>query len=369
MCWQSVPFYRAASDIDRNGDNIFIINVYVHGWTELYNPQVDGQTPYDFNIMVSGGGISANNNVIAYSVFDGSDTVCTGSGVCSGGPVVYSDSYDFHNNVCRRIANCLQTPGNVHLLHDNLFEYVYESYDPADHGAVAEVFPGAGNVGNAYWYNNMVRHTDIGETFQTMTWHGAATYMFNNVFYDIGNGGNCIYVEQFDATSTNFYFYNNTVDGNSCRMRISGTQQQPFNGTMFFQNNHFIGVPGNVLSGFYVINSGAVATITDNGSEVFQTAATASSQGYVAASNYTPVNGAGSTIGVGTNLTSFCSTFSADRTLCFGTSGGVSEQTGNGGQIVTYPAIPIIARPPIGVWDAGAYEFVGQAPAIGMFGD
>jgi hypothetical protein len=141
-----------------------------------------------------------------------------------------------------------------------------------------------------------------------------------------------------------------------------------FNGSLNFENNHFIGFATQALSSGTCgsiatcpwMNDGATITaVHDNGNEIFQSASTASSQGYTASNNYAPTASSNATVGAGSNLTSSCPTFSADSALCSGTSDGASEKSGNGGETASYPAIPIVPRPASGAWDAGAYLFGG----------
>jgi len=364
-CWSKPP--NGANDIKRNGTYIDIINSYFHGWSQVYNPQCNGCNPMDQATILAGNSTPAiNHNVTAFNVFDGSDsgTPCTPGGYCSGGPIEYTDAYDFHNNVVRYIANGLNSPGNVYTVHDNLFENMFESYDPADHGAVIEIgCCGSFNLppGSASMiYNNIFRNTGMGEVVQTMTPSGGATYFFNNVMWNVSNGTNCVYIEQVDtAVPTQFYFTNNTIDmtpygGSTCTMRVSGSTQQPFDGTIHFQNNHFIAVPGASLSGFYSIGSGSSTAMADGGGNVFQTEVAANAQGYTQGNNYAPNSSSGATVGVGANLTASCLLFSADSALCKGTGGGVSEGVGD---VTIYPVISLNLRPIVGAWDAGAYMF------------
>jgi hypothetical protein len=130
-----------------------------------------------------------------------------------------------------------------------------------------------------------------------------------------------------------------------------------WNGTAYFENNHLIGFTN--LAGFYHIDSGASATIKDNGNELFQTETVANGQGYLPSNNYAPAAG-GSTISAGANASSSCITFSTDSELCGGTSDGANEQSGSGGLIALEPATPMIPR--LAAWDIGAYQFSGTTP-------
>jgi hypothetical protein len=369
-CWNAVTTFGNGV-VKRNGTFNNITNSYFHNWTETYNPQTPGNSPMDQFVIIPGGS-GLSHNVTAYSVFDGSDaglgTSCVANTSCTGGPVAYSDAEYFYNNIVRWIANGLNSPSNVISVHDNLFELVNESYEAADHGAVIEVGSSTilPNATPMYFYNNVFRNTDMGETVETLNaQNGGPLYMFNNVFWGIGNPGNCLYVEQQSGsgdTATTYYFYNNTVDSNSsgCSMRISGGTggtQNPFYGTVYFEN------------------TGSTATVTDNGHHIFQSEATANGQGYTTSNNYAPTCGTSScsTIGAAANLETSCSTFSTDNAFCSGTSNGCSETSYGGGEGVNCPAITVNPRKSTagscttgtpGCWDSGAYLYSSGSPSF-----
>jgi hypothetical protein len=163
------------------------------------------------------------------------------------------------------------------------------------------------------------------------------------------------------AASQTAYIYNNTFGDGTCDLKfeVANSPLNPWNGKGFFQNNHFIGYTN--LGGVYICATGETCTITDNGSEVYQTTSAASGQGYTASNNYAPTTSSGASVGAGANLTSSCSIFSTDLALCSGTSDAAMEQAGNGGQVATTPAIQITQRQ--NSWDSGAYQFsAGSQP-------
>jgi hypothetical protein len=86
----------------------------------------------------------------------------------------------------------------------------------------------------------------------------------------------------------------------------------------------------------------------------------ASAQGYTASNEYSPASASGATVGAGANLSTSCTTFSADSELCGGTSDGVVIQDTDGGEISNFPAITMIPRQTS--WDAGAYQFGASLP-------
>ena len=254
-----------------------------------------------------------------------------------------------------------------YIVHDNLFEYMWNTYDGTTHPNVIE----SGTTGLAglpfYFYNNVIRHTRQNVTFWVQIDQQA--YLFNNVFFDnFGDNIDCLEFQPATSSSTPIlYFYNNTLDATStgngvCQVSFNGSTPR-WAGTSYFENNHLVGLAANNFSSLWYCQAGADCTATnDNGSEVYQTEAVANGQGYTSANNYAPTASGNATVGAGANLTSLCATFSSDSALCSGTSLGVTEQAGQGGYIAVSPAITLVSRPVIGSWNAGAYEYDGGQP-------
>lgn len=357
-CWTQIPTFGADSEVKRNGSYITLTNSYFHGWTEAYNPQVSGgANVMDQATIVGGGNPGATHNVAAYDVFDGSDSTCTGVGNCTGGPAFYGDAYDVHNSIFRYLGNALNSPSNMTLIHDNLFEDLYESYDPNAHGGVVESYGNNMPSGASMSiYNNIIRNTDIGVTINPGPPSGGTLYVFNNVWWNNANSSNCLAFENNSSAAVNFYITNNTFDAPcNTRFLVSGGPN-PVNGTATFQNNHYIGYSSATLSSTYSIDGGTTVTVINNGNHIFQSESVANGQGYTQSNNYAPTSTGGATVGAGSNLTSSCPAYSAGSILCSGTSGAVTEGSNS---TALYPAIPIVTRAPNSPpnWDAGAYFF------------
>ena len=328
-------------------------------------------------ILNTGSGNSTDYNQYAYDIFDGSDSPhfpagdsvhCQYSGgggnACGSGQGIYGRAYDVHNCVFRYLSNFMVT-STTHTVHDNLFEYLLFTFSSGDQQHPNVLNNLGGPTGDPiYFYNNVMRHTYVTEDIYLAV--RTTAYIFNNVFYDnmnspfgvLANG--CIRLNSVgnSAASQSAYFYNNTEGDSSCGLVLS-TANSPlttWNGTVTFQNNHFIG--SSALSAVYIINSGVAAKIVDNGDEIFQTASAAAAQGYTAANNFAPTLQGGSTVGAGANLSGSCGTFSTDSALCSSTSGAVIEQAQGGTEVAALANRPV-ARPSSGAWDAGAYYFSG----------
>src|SRR5487761_3553 len=366
-CWAQLHLFGSDSELSITGTHDWFTHGYIHGWTEAYNSVSPGagDNAMDQSSMLGDyrGTFTANGNGVDYDVFDGSDTICTGANACTGGPVSYDGIQFVMHSICRYMANCFN-PGAPTSVHDNLFEYMYESYDTYDHGGVLEATGAIANTTQMV-YDNIFRHTDIGITYNPNLY--GSLYFFNNVFFDIGNARNCVALAN-DGTGLNnpVFITNNTFDPTNsydntvCGVRLSqGGAPAAYQGTVTLQNNHFIAYSPATLSSFIGTASGV--TVTDVGNEVFQTEAVANGQGYAPSNNYAPTSTSGATYHAGANLSSDCSTYSADSALCSGTTGGVTNTAGSGVTPTLYILSPLTRGT---TWDAGAYEFSGQTVSM-----
>jgi hypothetical protein len=315
-------------------DNSFQ-NLYLHGWThKTFSCSVSGGLPQGNCDGANAIGVSSHgnedvNNEYAYMVIDGAD-----SDPLSGGGMVFG-GFNIHHSIFRNMSQGVVS-NNTKYFHDNLVEFIQEPGDNVAHGNTFEL---NGSQYDMFFYNNLIRHIGTISTIGVNVWlaPGGNMYVYNNVFYDINSSGNW-----FDIVSgTGFFFYNNTfVDGTLF------TPSTSLGHTINIFNNHFVGAtslpiqnPGNT----------PVSSITN----IFQSDATASSQGYTATNNYAPTAANNATVGTGTNLTSSCSTLG--NALCSDTTLGVGYDTVNHAVIV--PARTSSARPSSSTWDVGAYNY------------
>ncbi len=386
-CWASNSNGMSAPIFQNKSCSVIVSNSYFHGWTASIG-SVENEVGILGNVNGSCG--LATHNQYYGNVFDGSDSsgksIC-GQGYepsmpCHSGIAIYGEGYDVHGNVFRYMS-CFAVVVNLYTWHDNLTEYLYTTYQPnGQHSNVVNNDVG-GVESTLLFYNNIVRHTYVTELIYLYLASSGKGYVFNNVFYDnlkYDTGGdtapdNCIIVESNGGTNA-FYFYNNTLDmdtddatGGGCIISFTGTSWNPapFVGTYYAENNHFIGY--NNLAATWTIPSyasgGVSVTATNNGGNVFEATSTARGQGYTQANNDATQSSSGQTVGAGNNVTTSCSTFSSNSSLCSGTSLGAAEQSRSGGEIANSPAIPLNPRGASGsctqgvpgCWDAGAYEF------------
>jgi hypothetical protein len=378
ICWSSqVSDNGMLAQPGGSATNSIVSNFYCHGWT-----MTSGASDNFPCILTLGGGAANDYNQYVGDIFDGSDaphfaansSSCqwggNSSSGCASGQGIYGRAWDVHQCIFRYLSNFMVTV-NTHTVHDNVFEYLYPTFASGSIQQHPNVLNNiAGETGDPlYFYNNIMRNTYSTENiyFAVRT----SIYFFNNVMYNNMNStvgsipGGCIRFNSVSNSSGNqsAYIYNNTMGDSTCQLKfeVANSPLTPWNGTGYFENNHFIG--SSSLGNVYICATGGTCNIADNGSEVFQTTSVANGQGYTASNDYAPTAATNATVGAGANLNNSCGTFSSDSELCSGTSDAVSEPTGSGGKIASYPAIAMVPRPSSGAWGAGAYQFGGGQAA------
>jgi hypothetical protein len=369
-CWNTGSTTQAINmNSGSAGNMVEISDVYYHGWTM-------GTGAHSDDVMIGGQGPGTDYQLITGIVCDGSDSssgtsTTNSSGFCIAG---LGPNLEISKSIFNHVSNGCQC--SVTSLHDNLFENMYVPISSA-HGNVIEQLQAS--VSNIYAYNNVLKNTGTGsEDYYFQPGVGSNLYFFNDVSYADATSGDClVLVGNGSSGPANYYIYNDTFDyqsgtnGCSITFEAPGGSSEMIDGTAYYENNHLVGAyspQSMAISGCCsALNNETLSmpslTITDDGGEVWQSEASANAQGYSRSSNYAPTGSSGATVGMATNLASSCSIFSPDSALCSGSSGGVSEQSGNGGEIAAYNSAPPRNIPPgctptaglTGCWDAGAY--------------
>jgi len=345
----------------------WIENVYIHGWTHE-----------DFSNASCGGGGAANcvnislflvggTSHVLNSVADGSDSDPGGEEVFPPGNGMYDVAYSVFRYVQQIIGN------NCHLLHDNILEHWYATVHPNIYECIS-----APSSSSGAFYNNIIRHicTDTSAcpiTALVNIWPSptitTTEYWFNNLEYDISTGVNLQYfnVGTSGQSQGQINIFNNTFEFN-----VSGTALincQP-NSPLKIGNNHYIWDGSSQYS-----NCSGQFVAGSPFTELKQTHATATGQGYTSAQTYaySPTSGGNSTVGAGTNETSvFCSALTtaamSDATLSDAATACQSDTRyactyNSTPHTVTCPTRTVVARPSSTAWDIGAYEFSAGASA------
>jgi hypothetical protein len=258
----------------------------------------------------------------------------------------------------------------LHVFHDNLYEYFFETGHANLLEDISEV-SGANAI-----YNNVFRHIETYVTsgggvglWQAPPTSGTTDYIFDNLMYDVGS------FEYINVGGTagnnalgNYTFFNNTFQTNNAQpiLRCEGYT----NGAVTDTNNHYIDDGTQYL--------GPCSTLVTK-TPLLMSNSTATSDGYTSsqAYAYSPTSSSSPTVGVGTNEGTlngaFClalstaansdSTLSDAATACLSdTRYACTYNTSN--HTVTCPARTAVTQPTSTAWDIGAYKSNGtQASA------
>jgi hypothetical protein len=377
-----------------SGDTVFENNLYLHGWTATTNAG-HGNSSQPGTVI---GGSPNGYNWMDHLVIDGSDS---NPGSFQWG--IFPGFYHLANSIIRYTN---QGVGQAcHDIHDNTFEYMYEHNVGA--GAHANIFEcnddyGATGTANVF-YNNIVRH--VTATFvsdgQVGVWFcpnaSPPEYWFNNIIYDFGATNNFwAYAGPSGYGCMNTggqYMFNNTfVDGVQICHITNITDGGDY---INVSNEHLISSP------FFADNTTCVGGTS--ATNIAQTDAVATTQGYTTGSSFAwtpgfgqtgqstsntcandpatpckPASASDATVGAGTNHTAYCTALAAYPEYAIGTQAAKACQLGTtdacsynsaaGVHAMVCPAQTPVARPTTGAWDSGAYQYASssQSPPAGL---
>jgi hypothetical protein len=352
----------ASLNLTPNNGNITAENLDVHNWNRCQgsnNPTsycTGSNNPAD-NSASGGGtyvslyaGLSATNVILKNSNV-GTPETGGNIGACGRGWSQVISNY---------LHDCSQA--NLHgglLIHDNIVSNVGNTFDGTTHtnGFYADCLDGqcgsSASSLTSYIYNNWIMNMQ-GNAAATAIYPNPGTsgvapgntvtyYVFNNVITSNGSGAVSNIGDEIDpynpnpsnVPASNVYDWNNTYELTStlgtCVNVVSRTGMTM--NIVDVRNLHCIAAVA-------FVTFSASATTSPNSVDVLgQTVSTANGQGYTAPT-WQPTSGSGSTIGTGTNLTSFCS----------GTLAALCSTTTLGGYLTAEP------RPSNGAWNEGGFE-------------
>jgi hypothetical protein len=238
---------------------------------------------------------------------------------------------------------------NMHLFHDNVFEYVNASQYGADHSNVVE-FYGESNEAN-YFYNNVFRHNGLVATMGVNIWQiptpGFTDIDFNNLVYDTVSSGNFWNTGSHSGGDGHINFFNNTIQSGSTI--ACGTSLEM--NCSIAQNNHFIGA-----------GSPFQYPPTTETADLLQTSAQATAAGYTAGNQYSPQSAGAPTVGAGTAWSAICTGISDANaaSACMKSTTLSCSYTGAGN--LTCPGQTVVSRS-LSAWDIGAYAGAGTSNA------
>jgi hypothetical protein len=293
---------------------------------------------------------------------------------CYSGGAIYEGAYNVWGNIFQHMSNVAVTLNTIKW-HDNHINDLFVTYQNGGQHSNCNNEITNVNGSNNYFYNNLTTKVQATECYYLSVSAGNTIYGFNNVYwgnmnYVLGSApSGCTFLNLTSSSgSATLYWLNNTMDssggnGGGCQLRFSQANSPLYawNGTAYFQNTQAIGYTS--FSNLYTKDSSATLTANDEGGEVYETEVLANGQGYTTGDNYAPTSTSGASYHKGNNLSSICSSIpdSYAATACMsGTSGGVSEVAGWGGNVANYGSS--VVKPRGTTWDAGAYQYQLQVP-------
>lgn len=342
MCWTSGTGLSIFDGISSNFNTW--TRDYIHGWTRKTSCTVAGcaEGAVGFassNGASSGAGTPGWNNNYSQIVVDGTDSANDAF------TAIEWQCYNLNNSYFNRYTNIVCAH---HLAYGNIFSNTLQNQYSPDHGNVFEENASVQNAGPNAWFSNIVANNNNGVTVWLNPQTGSTDYVFDNVFYGNQNSGNTFNVGDPSGNIGAQVIFNNTFE-NPENAGIIACQTTSFSYTVSIINTHYITDAGTATN-----CTGTQAT------NLTMTHSTATSQGYTGAETfvYSPTLISNSSVGAGTNETSFCSTLTSGGNTLGGTAcaGDTSYACtyNNSGHTMTCPARAINSRT---VWDIGAYQF------------
>ncbi len=328
ICWDSsssssgnFPTAFAGND---NQSYVTWSHIYGHGWTHTTNCTGSGCSTGPAIFAGDSHSNGGQGDQFVGVICDGADTSKDGMSC------ILWDVYDIHNSVIKNMAQGV-VGNNAHTFHDNLITNIQEA--PSSTGDHSNGFEFNSEwAGNNTVYNNVIANNTVAVTAWVNP--NATDYYYNNVVYN-----NASQPWDIDSSSGGtMYFYNNTfADAGSGGIGKSGSWK-------------------GIMSGNLLINTSINGTPTSQANSVVMTDAQASTAGLTTSNNYAPGNATCSgaslcPVAAGAALTSACS--AAGAALCSGTTAACAYSGGS----MTCPAVAAVARPSIGAWDVGAFQY------------
>ncbi len=313
---------------------VLIENGYIHDW--ISNTDVAAQSS-SFPWPYSAGSIDDGHDRITVDhmtvsgagswIYNGSTKVTGGySGGCVNCGTVSNSTWHDVGAFCFTVPSC----------HDNeVYNVKQSSYDLCacrPHSQVVEDDEPSGTSAGGWMkvYNNII-HDNSGAGVTIYVPYDS--YVYNNVMWNNANGNIRLTIIARDSASALGYVYNNTVDCSNNTPCIGTDSKGSDLGGLDLKNNQWItnGSP----TCFGQTGCGSLNIVQSN--NVTMSTGTAASEGYTRSNLYQPMASTGGTVNGGVSLSGDCS--GALTSLCY-------DRLGN---------------PRLTSWDAGAYEFGGQA--------
>lgn len=340
------------------GNNDVVTRMYLHGWSHQSGGNNDNSIGFSVS-QCCGGGLA---NRFFFDVVDGSDTTKDMLNAFGGnGPAEIGWSY------INYVTNGIE--GSQNSVHDTWISNIELCFPSG--GCHENAIQQAGLVSGstALYYNNVI--TGVVSGGITKLWLGQAAggnpmtaYVFNNVMYNNVAGNDVNPCQLNSGSCGTYYYFSNTFQ---CGNSSSVGPCQAASGTLApTQVAHWIN--NHCISTACVSISGDGNFTYDETTDLVQSVATASGQGYTFNSTYAfqPTSGSGGTVGTGTNKQALCTTIAglnATAGAACQNDTGYACAYNAGNNTVSCPDRATNARPATAAWNIGAYQFGGNPSA------
>jgi hypothetical protein len=193
--------------------------------------------------------------------------------------------------VFRNMANGIV--GRLTLVHDNLVEYISNSFDPGTHSNGVEN-TGSGGL---WMYNNVLDNISAAVSVLNSITPGGSDYYYNNLMFATVAIPLTLDTDLGGTQNSTEYIYNNTFQGSGVVVRFEDRGNGPV-GSGVVQNNHFISDSKPVC---YNDSALGCVTVTNptHSNNITMTNATAQKQSYLSSNYYSPTKPKDPTVGSG----------------------------------------------------------------------
>jgi hypothetical protein len=330
-----------------SADFITVSNAYEHDWS-MPAYQAGVHTDADILVLIDGSP-TCPHCLLTHNVANNCAHT-SGSGTQPGGALDFT-------NVTYSIFKCFSNAYKPIFAGEFGYNEITgngESVDPTIHANCIETLDSMGNGGVYYIHDNRIHDNFDCEEGQIGN-PGETDYIWNNIWYNPGPGANNPQVPQSE-TPVAMYFWNNTIVGGDGCIH-DAAHGYSWSKAFRSQNNLCISATGSNSSG----SPSAGSVVISNNVGLTDSLATAGGFTSSQAIAYSPTSASSPTVGKGANLTSL---WPAGFKVLDGSLICTQQTVSTVVQVVCSGTPKALSAS--GAWDAGAYQWNGNASSGGQ---